>query len=97
MDDLNDQLMEKLTSEFEDVFNVEEPMLLVENDQPTNANTSDDEANEKAENERHMNEVGKASTLEDKEKFLKALQSKGEHIKSVMGEFLKNTWAQRIQ
>ena len=83
----------KLTSEFEDVFNVEEPLLL---ENPSRQNSSDEE-NENAENERHINEVSKANTLEEKEKFLKALQSKGEHIKSVMGEFLKNTWAQRIQ
>ena len=85
--------MGKLTAEIEDVFNIEEPLLLVDD----NANASDDEGNEKAENERHMHEASQAASLEDKEKFLKALQSKGEHIKSVMGEFLKNTWAQRIQ
>ena len=97
VDDLNEQLMEKLTSEFEEVFQVDEPLLLVDHDQPTNANTSDDEQAEKADNERHMQEVSKATSLEDKEKFLNALKSKGDHIKTVMGEFLKNTWAQRIQ
>ena len=93
VDDLNDQLMMKLTAEFEDVFATEEnPLLVVENEQ-----TSDDEANERAENEKHIKEVSKANSAEEKEKFLKALQSKSEHIKSVMGDFLKNTWAQKIQ
>lgn len=93
VDDLNDQLMMKLTAEFEDVFATEEnPLLVVENEQ-----TSDDEANERAENEKHIKEMSKANSAEEKEKFLKALQSKSEHIKSVMGDFLKNTWAQKIQ
>ena len=93
VDDLNDQLMLKLTAEFEDVFATEEnPLLVVENEQ-----TSDDEANERAENEKHMKEISKANSVEEKEKFLKALQNKSEHIKSVMGDFLKNTWAQKIQ
>ena len=83
--------MEKLTTQFEEVFQVDEPLLVEE---PTAVNTSDDENNE---NERHMQEASRATTLEDKEKFLNALKSKGDQIKSVMGEFLKNTWAQRIQ
>ena len=92
VDDLNDQLMQKLTAEFEDVFATEEPLLLVENEQH-----SDDEANERTENEKHMKELSQANSVEEKEKFLKALQNKSEHIKSVMGDFLKNTWAQKIQ
>ena len=44
-----------------------------------------------------MKEISQATSVEEKEKFLKALQNKSEHIKSVMGDFLKNTWAQKIQ
>lgn len=43
-----------------------------------------------------MHEASKAATLEDKQRFLDTLKSNGDKIKSVMGEFLKNTWAQRI-
>lgn len=77
--------MDKLTHEFEEVFQVDEPLLVEET---TPANVSDDEN----ENERHVEEANKATTLEEKEKFLAALKSKGDQIKSVMGEFLKNTW-----
>jgi len=51
---------------------VDEPLLVEE---PTAVNTSDDENNE---NERHMQEASRATTLEDKEKFLNALKSKGD-------------------
>ena len=92
VDDLNEQLMQKLSSEFEDVFATEEPLLVVDNEQ-----TAEEEANERDENEKHMKEMSQATSVEEKEKFLKALQNKSEHIKSVMGDFLKNTWAQKIQ
>ena len=84
--------MQKLSSEFEDVFATEEPLLVVDNEQ-----TAEEEANERDENEKHMKEISQATSVEEKEKFLKALQNKSEHIKSVMGDFLKNTWAQKIQ
>ena len=83
--------MQKLSSEFEDVFATEEPLLVLENEQTI------EEENERDENEKHMKEISQATSVEEKEKFLKALQNKSEHIKSVMGDFLKNTWAQKIQ
>jgi hypothetical protein len=87
MDDMNDKLMEKLTAEFEEVFHVDEPMLLVDDGPATTAEEED------RENEASMHEVSKANTVEEKQKFLDALKQNSDHIKTVMGDFLKNTWA----
>ena len=68
MDDMNDKLMEKLTAEFEEVFHVDEPMLLVDDGPATTAEEED------RENEANMHEVSKANTVEEKQKFLDALK-----------------------
>ena len=47
--------------------------------------------------EKSMQEATKASSIEDKEKLLSAVQQNVDQIKSDLGELLKNTWASRIQ
>ena len=69
VDDLNAKLMEKLTSEFEDVFQVDDEPLLLIDDHP--AQTSDEEHEE---NENHVKEASAATTLEEKKKFLDGLK-----------------------
>ncbi len=98
-EEIKNQFMDKLTSQLENYFAVDEDaegastvttsQAATTEDEPSLIDTSAD--NQAAEGA--IAEANRATSLEEKEKLLSAVKQNVDQIKSDLGELLKNTWA----
>lgn len=90
--------MDKLTNQLENIFAAGAEQEPSEGGEEKKTGEADQTESEGAVSvaQDSINEVGKAKSLEDKEKMLSAVKQNADQIKRDLGDILQNTWSTKI-